>query len=743
MATHSIQTQTDPADAAISTRAAGQAAPVEHRLRRPRPWLALIAAISFALTVRWAATRTSYFVTPDELFYSKQALQIGRELGPLLPGDLWFVSYAQLGPLLMAPLYRLFAVGTAFDLAHVLQAALMASTALPAYLIAARVTRSRPAALLVAALTVAIPWMVLAGTLMTEPLAYPAFAWAAWAIHATIATPSVRNDSLALALIALAFLARAQHVILAPVLVGAILLHELGYARARSSELSRLRALRAAAAATARSHPVVAAATALGALLLLGGLSSQTVLGGYSDVTGRDLLPAGTGRWAHELFVQLAVGVGVMPVVLAAAWAASTLARPAESERHAFAALLVVAVSATVLLVGVFSAQRLAEVSLKDMHDRYIFYVVPLIFVGMAALLSERRRATVALAVAGAGGALLLATADTLGSARIPPMLSPGAGIGPRLGDFGDSLGRLLGELDPATSTVLAILTALATAALVAARRRFPAARVAVVVGALALAYCLAATASTAQRLEDQIPRDAFVRVMTPHKGWPDDSLSGDARVTLLTSPNSGTFSRPRDAWTYVAFWSERIDRIAYLGAESIPGLPAQPIAIDPRSGRVDGLGRRPYIVRPRRDMRLRLRGERVLERAGLLSLVRAPLPHTAAWTLRGAGLEGALQLGTTAVLRVFGGPGAAGRRRVSIALRAPLGAAAGAIRYRLRSGARVATGSIAWGVDDRITAPVELPAAGFAELRLDVSAGPAAGGFFGARVADVTVEPW
>src|SRR3954465_15836764 len=132
--------------------------------------VATIAATLFALQL------SQYVVMPDELGYVKQAVVLSHGDLPT-PGSVWFNSWALLHSALLAPLYRFASTTTAFDAGHVLGALVMSSTAIPVYLIARRVLVWRPGALLAAALSVAVPWLAMSGTMMTEGLAHPAFLW--------------------------------------------------------------------------------------------------------------------------------------------------------------------------------------------------------------------------------------------------------------------------------------------------------------------------------------------------------------------------------------------------------------------------------------------------------------------------------------------------------------------------------------------------------------------------------------
>ena len=68
----------------------------------------------------------------------------------------------QIYPILISPFYGFQSAPAAFHSAHLLNAPLMASAAVPAYLLAREIL-DRRAALAVAVVSVAVPWMALAG----------------------------------------------------------------------------------------------------------------------------------------------------------------------------------------------------------------------------------------------------------------------------------------------------------------------------------------------------------------------------------------------------------------------------------------------------------------------------------------------------------------------------------------------------------------------------------------------------
>src|SRR5579862_2181628 len=151
----------------------------------------------------------------DELTYERLAISIARTGSPLPHvHDVLVRSLDQLYPLLIAPFYTSGLVPHDLARAHFLNAWLMTSACIPVFLLARRVTGSRLAAYFVAALALLVPWFVYAPFLLTEVVAYPAFAWALLGIQRATASPSPRNDVLALLGIVLAFLARTQMLVL-------------------------------------------------------------------------------------------------------------------------------------------------------------------------------------------------------------------------------------------------------------------------------------------------------------------------------------------------------------------------------------------------------------------------------------------------------------------------------------------------------------------------------------------------
>ncbi len=368
-------------------------------------WCLLAITLGGSLFVAYYTVRVNQWtVMSDELQYSKLALNIGNTLSPVpnIRGG-YTGSLAQLYPILIAPLMHAFAMPTAFRAVHVLNAILMASTAIPAYLLTRELVRSKTAAYLVAVLTISIPWMVMSTMMLTEVAAYPAFVWAILALQRSLARPSAQRDLLALGALVLAFLGRTQFLILVPIFAATLVLHEAGWALTRRP-FRPLAGLRDGVVNVIRQHRVLAWAGALGGVATVLATLTGTLgksLGRYQPtIEGGNFLPHGVLH-ATALHVDfVAVAIGVLPFVLTAAWAFSTLGRPSTKQGHAFAVLTILTVTAIAFQAASFNLRFAIG---GPIQDRYLFYVVPMLFVGMmACLLDEPPRSYSLLAVGGA-----------------------------------------------------------------------------------------------------------------------------------------------------------------------------------------------------------------------------------------------------------------------------------------------------------------------------------------------------
>jgi hypothetical protein len=670
----------------------------------PRFWLVAIVGAIFVLGARYALSLVEYFVMPDELGYVKQASHLASTWQPSTPGDMWFNSYAQLWSLLIAPAYGLLATPAAFDAAHLLGAAAFASAAIPAYLLAGRVIEAPIGRLLAAALTVTVPWLAFAGSLMTETLGYPLFVWALLACCVAIERPSLARDAIALGAIALAFLTRPQLAALAVAFAGAVVLHELTFTdsgrRPRSAALKRL-----------SRHALLLVLVVGGLVLVVAGVSTSAVLGNYASVTDGGLFVDGMLAQGRELLAYTALGVCVLPLALAPAWIMLELARPRDAAAHALAALSLVTLVTMVVVTASFSVRFTAGI-----NDRYLFFVAPVLTIGAVALLFDRRRATLPLLAGAALAAAILGTAVL--RAQGPSIVSPTWGLNTVLQGRGLRLRDALGLSGLSAADLLAILTAAAVVALAVARRLWPQTRwIAIGVSGALLFSSLLATRYVLDTIKQTQARagQAFV----DGRDWLDRLAPGDGDVgavlSLIDSPRVSAAS-----WWDVSFWNKRIDRVWRLPDSDLyeQGF-ARPASVDPRTGRMAALDERSLLVVGRLDRRFALRGARTIADRGPFAVVRAPRPYRAAWTLRAARDDGLLAGGRRGWLTLYGD----GRRARRVRLRVSATATADAVHgYRLvarSASGRAWTARVAASGHGTLRATVRVPAVGATRLRL------------------------
>ncbi len=300
-------------------------------------WIALAAVLS-AITVQVR----DWFDMTDELRYERLAIAIARtdSLVPRIHG-VDIKSFSQLYPLLIAPVFRHGYIPGDLRDAHLLNAWIMSSACIPAFLLARRVTRRSGAAYLVAALTVCTPWILYSSFLLTEVAAYPVFLWAILALQRMAAAPSARNDLVAVIAIGLAFFARTAFIVLAVVPPLAILALELGRDPARRG----VARVRDAGRRAVIGHRVLAGLYAVlvtGAVPLIAAGSFSSIYGGvygsYGEAVDKNLIPPGFARAFAEHLATFSLGLAVFPVVLGVAWMLASLVRPpARSEAHVFA----------------------------------------------------------------------------------------------------------------------------------------------------------------------------------------------------------------------------------------------------------------------------------------------------------------------------------------------------------------------------------------------------------------------
>src|SRR5262245_25554571 len=148
------------------------------RLLRPIVVVPVVVLAAAGLAAFYAARSVNWAVMTDELQVARLATSIADTLSPVPQiHGVYYGPLSQLYPLLLAPFFGLLDAPAAVRAGHLLNALLLPSAAVPAFLLARSVSESRATGYAAAALTVFTPWLVLTSTLLTENAAYPAFVW--------------------------------------------------------------------------------------------------------------------------------------------------------------------------------------------------------------------------------------------------------------------------------------------------------------------------------------------------------------------------------------------------------------------------------------------------------------------------------------------------------------------------------------------------------------------------------------
>ncbi len=680
---------------------------------KPLPAAAVGVLATWAGVAAWLAADFSgrirdWSVMTDEMLYTKLAISVADSGSPLprVHGVLVGVLN-QLYPLLLAPFFAGFGVPDAFHAAHVFNAPLMASAAIPAYLLA-RLVVPRLWSLAVSVLSVTVPWMVLTGVLMTESVAYPVFLWAVLACVQAIRRCSPRHDLLAIAALVLAVLARTQFVALAVVLPLAVLADSFVFADAGSVRTRFATGARAAI----RRHPVLAAgyvASAALAGVVAAFYSLGDALGVYSTTLHGSILPSSVWHSAAAHLDAVAVGCGLVPFLLGGGWMVATTARPRNRESFSFAVFGLLTITAVTLETASFDVRFGGT---EIVRDRYLFYVVPLLLIGTAAALVDARRRAVAFAVV-ALTAFFGATVHLL-----PFPVGTAFWVDAPARVLNGTLADASGSMSTATFVALAgacLGLAVLLGFLLLPRRAF---------GVAVLAFLLPFTVLTTRTEINSVAasKGSSGRGLTAPPGvvldWVDSVLPVDARAAMIPFPQSPEFALDAVFWWDVEFWNKSVDETFVSAPKRFSYAPFPDRTIEPgwSSGRLPATAHAPaYVLYALDDPRFRLVGIRHAENIGLQVIV-AERPYRVQWATRGLDSDGWARAGKPVRIRIYSQSARTEVVRLAVTLGAPPSAAA---RYLLAVGGTRRQGDLAAGSLATPTLDVCVPGHSFAEVSL------------------------
>jgi hypothetical protein len=615
-----------------------------------------------------------WFAMTNELLYERRAIGVAQSLSPLPKvHGVVIHSYDQLYPLLIAPAFLWGLVPTDVRVAHALNAVIVSSACIPAYLLARRALVRQWASLVVAGLSVFMPWILLASFLLTEVAAYPAFLWAMLAIQRSVSAPSRRTDVVAVVAILVAFTARTQFGLLLAVPPVAILALELG----RAGEDGAWKRIAGSCRRVVAEHRILAVVYAVGfvcflVLAAVGRLGA--VFGVYGEAAGGDLLPHGTAGSLATHVATLSLGLGILPLVVGLAWLSANLVRPpARRDAHAFACIGLVVFLVLIVEITIFDLRFGG--SGNYVRDRYLLYLMPVVLLGFfCALLDARRPRWSLLAPAGVVAlgfaidpppAFLWQTYDQINSD------SPIIFLWKPIVSLTHTLGTARASLALAT-LVLTGLFALAS--------RLLSHRVlTIALTALTLVTIPALTVYMFARL---FGADGWsARPLTQNESgpltWIDSSLGTGARVSIVPYTVSTDFLTSQGNWRDFEFWNKSVVRdIHYGGPDAYrytdPTFPKVTPVFNPRTGASD-VSPTPYVVLATQESRFRISGTIQVNGPGVF-LIRADQPWRTDWLTFGLYDDGWTKPGEIARIRVFAAPGQHGARyrNLQIAFRAP-----------------------------------------------------------------------
>lgn len=609
------------------------------------------------MLARFTGRVVDWFVMTDELLYERLAISAahGHSLLPRVHGEL-IGNLNQLYPLLISPLFGDANVPASLHRAHVLNAFVISSAAVPVFLLARRVLRGRLwLPLAAAALSIAVPWVVLASFLLTEVAAYPAFCWAVLAVTRAVERQRASADLVAIAAIAVAMLARVQLVVLVGVLPLAVLVEALLVEAGRGARGREL--VRSAVRQLVATRRFLVALSAAGVVLLVAVLAigrASSLFGNYGvAVTGGGGSPLELVRLVAEHAAVVALTLGILPALVAITWAGAQLRPGAADEYRAFGIVAVLTVTALTVEVASFD-QRFGTDLVKD---RYLFYVVPVLLVALAAALTDvawPRRVIAAPALVVAAGFAFhpLPVYDKLNADSLAALLNPA------LLELGGSDGLARATLAVA-ALVLALLYVQATLLLP---------RVAVVAVVAALTLVLPAQTVYAFHRLSEVPGTSG-RLVTLDQGrvfdWIDRTVGPDAEVTIFPFPDYPG-SQPGDYWAGVSywwnveFWNESVRSVATAGGtfSGTPdgSFPKIDLGFDPETGAASATGGR-YLARVAGDARFGLASTRYVTSNDGIELLEPERPWRATWVSYDTWNDGWTKPYQPARVRVFAEP--------------------------------------------------------------------------------------
>ena len=526
----------------------------EGLLAKPRVTLPLIVALStvIQLWINRAVTLPSVF--GDELIYSDLAKSVARS-GRFVVRGHTDIGHSLVYPLVISPVYAVTSSGVnAFSAIQALNALLMSLAAVPTYFLARRVASSGWS-LLAAALSVTVPWLTFTSSVMTESLFYPLYATFAVVLVRSLEHPTRWRQLVTLATLAVLVGTRWQAIAVAPAIVTAVVVYGLVSGRL---------------AATLRSFSLTWVLFALGGVGVIAVRSTGgSPLGAY-EVLAQGYNPLSLAKWAAWNVADLELALGLVAVAALPLALAGLLRRDARAPEQALGSVAVALTAWTLASVATLSA---SSFGLSRLHERSLFYVVPLLIVCFVYWLAEGMQRPPRLTWIVAAVVIAL------------PLLLPSRFI--RGAPTPDALAtvpweRLAHRLPSVPIVVLlAPLLVFAVLTFVMGRSR------AVAVAWLVLAFVVVGVVHSRHR--------GFQPSNVSRLAWIDATLPRDSTATLVyvappgSCPTDTRVTTAQVIVTFTEFFNRTVDDVAHLGGPIVfDGLVSDSLTVNAAGGVLD-----------------------------------------------------------------------------------------------------------------------------------------------------------
>jgi len=398
-----------------------------------------------------------------------------------------------------------------------------------------------------------MPGLAYSGFLMTEVLFYPVMALAAWATARALERPTFGRQALAVAAAGAAVLTRLQALALFPVLLVAVALKLLfdraGWRSAR------------------RFLPLLAVGAAGTAYSLISATRGRQVLGAY-EPTGRVHYTLGDSlRFVEYHFGDLALMMGVIPVVALAVVAVRALAGREESNAvRAYLAVTLPLTGAYVVEVALFATRFVGRLAERDLLS-----LAPLLALAFALWLDRgapRPWLVTAGACAAAFGLVAALPATLFSEAAVPDALT----VTPFY--------RLHANAPSIPIRPVVVAGAAAAVVLVAfVPRRW------IFVLPLTVVLFLCGTSYNASRFVAHQAIGLRPLMVGTNLRWID-------RAAYAPAAHLYTGEYLWNAVWYNAFWNRSVDRVYFLGTQNVLGpIPQTRVFFGPEGKLVDARG--------------------------------------------------------------------------------------------------------------------------------------------------------